>query len=240
MECPDSGNSPPPKRVRRSESEEEADITSYSEDEDEKNNVNKEKNPLPQYLDTIPENALENMVRLLSPAPRAKDWQTYIRVGDLVPLYDVGSGVFGDFLCRRFNTLYAAPSNHQYFDTKQIFNSNLGPDKRILRADFDVPYVDRTQQLLRVYTLQPALGLTLKAGKSLHTLIADDYEFNILNTAHLLDYIATECPNVRSLSIVCEGIPTDQFKQDTFEWLCRFGERLACLEVTFLPPIKVI
>lgn len=61
------------------------------------------------YLDTIPESAAENVVRLLSARTRLRNWQSSVRKDTVLTLLNL-DGTFAEFTRRTFRAIIAPPS----------------------------------------------------------------------------------------------------------------------------------
>jgi len=65
------------------------------------------------YFDILPENAISNVVRFLSEAPRAETWADYIDLVDISGLYDV-KGELGAFMLTLCTALRLDNSHASY------------------------------------------------------------------------------------------------------------------------------
>jgi len=65
-----------------------------------------ESDPHSFYLDTLPKEVLENVLRYFSRLPEAKDWVPHILLETIIALYGV-NGELGTLMKTRFNTLCA-------------------------------------------------------------------------------------------------------------------------------------
>ena len=55
-------------------------------------------------LDSLPDNAHDNITRYISDRANAKDWPRFLDEHDVAALYEVGGG-YGLFVCARFDTI---------------------------------------------------------------------------------------------------------------------------------------
>jgi len=69
------------------------------------------------FLDSFPNEVLDNVLRYLSRLPSAKNWETHLDLEDLIPLFAVRGDV-GTLLKSRFHTLIVCKTKDCYYENK--------------------------------------------------------------------------------------------------------------------------
>lgn len=156
------------------------------------------------FLDTIPMELLENVVRFLSVLPHAENWCKHIPLRNLMKLYHV-NGTSGRFLSRQFHTLCAletvqGAAKLQVYKSKVPGESMLSTDRIDVAHDF----ISRAE------------------GESRHSIIIGDEMYDeVRNGKDMIVNFLGACPNVGSLSVV----------ENSGLWVCAFARQLVKLHV---------
>lgn len=133
----------------------------------------------PFFLDSIPKEELDSLLRFFSRIPNASNWEVHIDVMELLELFAV-RGALGGLMKSRFNMLCISSAKHRY---RFAQNCYLG---RKLRHE---PH-------LWAESISVARDFILRGGgESLRTLVVER------DRPDLIEAIMSHCPNVTSLSI---------------------------------------
>lgn len=159
------------------------------------------------FLETIPNNVLNNVLRFFSILPTTKNWERPVPLVNLVPLF----GVFGklrDVMKTRFTALCVSRTG----------------DRAAKVSGFH--WEQPAEGQLSTSDVYAAHSYTLAGGsEALQTLIVGKDMCNDENDIlDMVDVLADNCPNVMSLSI--EDWNVDRASQ----WIYRFGNSLTKLE----------
>jgi len=155
------------------------------------------------YLDIIPVELFDHILRFFSRIPNADVWENHIPLQLLVELYRV-QGEFASFLSNRFKTLCVS-GTIDCLRENRLWKWKLRKERMLYTDDIEVAFQF-------VFT---------GGGQALETLIIGIGMFNEKYHGTLIaDDFFRRCPNVTSLSI-CNSPPT---------WLSKFGFQLEKLE----------
>lgn len=157
------------------------------------------------YFDSIPDNALENVVRYLSLSPRAANWPSYLLVELLTRLYGT-PGYLGEFCRTRFTSLCISDTKCIYELEKDIWNN-------------------RTRGMLWAQRKRSAYDVVIHGGGHLRTLFIGPTYARQIHNSDMLDDFSAKCANLTALSIESDGRA----------WIERFGARLEALELGLDP-----
>jgi len=157
------------------------------------------------FLDSIPKEILENVLRYFSSIPNATKWERFIDVRNLVKALGFG-GEFRTLLKSRFRTIYVSRTNH--FEFHEALSG----------------WQERTEPYLWTDDISVAHAFVVAGGgEYLRTLVIDrDMYKRERDGDNLVDDFVTYCPNMTSLSIEEEWDAV---------WTKKFGSQLEILEV---------
>jgi len=155
------------------------------------------------FLDTIPGEVLDYVLRFFSRIPAAKNWERHIPLGDLVALFRV-NGHLGTLMKSRFTALCVSNTG-DCISEKNEYHWEIPTQGMLSTDDINVArayILAGGGQALRTL----AIGLRMRREEKDDTDIVHDF--------------ADNCPNVTSLSIHDMGTA----------WVSRFGKQLKKLE----------
>lgn len=137
------------------------------------------------FLDRIPLELLDNILRFISLLPNAPNWDKQMQLSSILGLYGV-NGAVATFLKGRFRTL--------------CISKTADCDYECHAYHWKVPY----ERVLWTESIDVAHYFVMRAdGKSLHTIIiGDDMYDEARNVEDMIDDFHVTCRNVRSLVVV--------------------------------------
>jgi len=156
------------------------------------------------FLDTLPKEVLDNVLRFFSRIPKAKNWERHILLQDLVALFRV-IGQLGTLMKSRFTALCVSrtgaciPETHSY---------HWDPPTKGMLSTTDI-------NVARAYILAGG-------GQALRTLAVGLHMYIEEDGVCIVHDFAANCPNIVSLSVHERG-------QD---WVSRFGKQLKKLQIS--------
>ncbi len=159
------------------------------------------------YLDCLPDNVLENIIRLMSASPRAPAWAERLANSDVCTLFSLGGEMERVarecFRSLSFEAMYREP--HPGFESKK-------------------PHAHR---LIISSTNMSTAKLMNLASPSYTALGVRDPLSNLLGQPAHLDEFLRKCPNVKRLDI---------YSESTCAWLEKLGPRLERLAMPISSP----